>query len=158
MDSVGAVVLLLVVELAGLRAGHPGGDTVTEREKVLLRREGALAVLMEEGVPWRAVVSAEEVAARLFPLPTRTVPTVRQANGPGEQGTWYRVLCDSDGGRSRFPLHVVHRFVSRLAALGGVDSLGEGWYPEDQPTVAALLALPLTEQDEDTGEDGANVG
>lgn len=124
---------------------------MTEREKVLLRREGAVAAI-EKWAPLRIGPSAllefaRAEAAKLFPLPPRTVPTVRRGVADGARW-WYRVLV-SDGN------HTVYRYRSEGAARNGSPVASGWWPPEDQPTVAALLALPLTEEVEDTGEDGA---
>lgn len=124
------------------------------REDVLRWREGAVAALtdcMAFGILWddeerrrQAVIAA----ARLFPLPTRTVPTVRQ----GPRTYFYRVMPFITGVLSGGV--TVMRYGSKEDARNGYNHLGINWHPEDQPTVAALLALPLTEEVEDTGEEG----
>lgn len=118
---------------------------MTARELVL--RDRAAAVKALKAVHGYSLDGAEAFAAYLFPLPTRTVPTVRQGVADGGRW-WYRVLVSCGN-------HSVYRYDCERAARNH-DPVVRGWWPpEDQPTVAALLQLPLTEQVEDTGEDGA---
>lgn len=128
---------------------------MAERERVLRDREvyvrGYLRGKWGLGMYGNSdVATARRVAEAEFPLPTRTVPTVRQ--GVAEGGKWWYQLVVYD---SRDDYRGVVRYASRLAAIYDRDNMGDNWPPEDQPTVAALLALPLTEEVEDAGEDGA---
>lgn len=129
---------------------------MTERERVLRDREVYAKGLLRgnRGIgPYSddELASAKRVSAAEFPLPTRTVPTVRQGllTLVGVEPCWYRVF---ERGDAMFTWRYVERYYTRADALARTKGkeLGGGWPPEDQPVVAALLLLPLTEEIEDT--------
>lgn len=127
---------------------------MAERERVLRDREvyvrGYLRGKWGLGMYGNSdVATARRVAEAEFPLPTRTVPTVRPGVAKQAKGEpwWYRVR---EGDESCW----VARFRIKADALAERNVFDCAWPPEDQPTVAALLLLPLTEEVEDTGEEG----
>jgi len=133
------------------------GGRMTDRATILAKREGAVEALMWFWgfAPGKSYDErhrlAEAETVRLFPLPRRTVPTVRQ--GVAEGGKWW-YQCEGSLPPSVFGRYCVWRYRNRADALAGQFKLRADWPPEDQPTVAALLLLPLTEDVEDAGEEG----